>query len=470
MHFIGMIAVDVTFKGKKIQMSYNPWISLFSFTICSAACFAGLIVSELHHFSTSFKRLLLPFQDSESVLSKVNLPEPNSFTGCFGLIEILLKHYHERKGTDKPHFVQILVGGVCTATGVVTMHYSGMAAINMEASISYNPFLYVLSVIIALVASVAALLIAFWTQTIWEHLISAIVMAVAVCGMHYTGMAAINYHFNANPPIISVSNLNNFHLTLIVIVGSLVTCMLMVIIVSVQNSHRHEILDRLVESKTKELTEEKNKSENLLLNILPQTIAFRMKNGESNIYEEYSSATILFSDIVGFTELSSILSPKQLVTMLNDLISRFDKLTKKHGIEKIKTIGDAYMAVGGIPDDPNGECAISVMNFAIDMIKEVANFNKTSNIEKNIQIRIGINTGRVVAGVIGSVKFSFDIWGESVNIASRMESSGIPNKIQLSQSTAEIIQNHFELKKRENIEIKSLGNMNTYIYDLNSQK
>jgi adenylate cyclase len=335
----------------------------------------------------------------------------------------------------------------------------------MEASITYNPYLYVLSVIIALVASVAALLIAFWTQTIWEHIISAVVMAFAVCGMHYTGMAAVNYHFNPNPPIIKISNLTNFHLTLIVIVGSLVTCMLMVVIVSVQNSHRHEILDRLVESKTKELTEEKNKSENLLLNILPQIIAFRMKNGESNIYEEYPSATILFSDIVGFTELSSILSPKQLVTMLNDLISRFDKLTKKHRIEKIKTIGDSYMAVGGIPDDPHGESAVNVMNFAIDMIEEVNRFNETSNIGQNIQIRIGINTGRVIAGVIGSIKFCFDIWGESVNLASRMESSGIPNQIQVTQATAELIQEKFNLIKRENIEVKSLGRMITYIYD-----
>ena len=199
---------------------------------------------------------------------------------------------------------------------------------------------------------------------------------------------------------------------------------------------------------------EQMKTEKLMLNILPKPIAERLKKGEKNISGSYPEVTILFSDLVGFTKMSATKSPADLVKLLNDLFTRFDKRAEELGLEKIKTIGDAYMAVGGLPI-PRSDHAIIAGDMALGMYQDLAAFNQEYGAA--LQMRIGLNSGPVVAGVIGFTKFSYDLWGNTVNTASRMESTSAIGRIQITPATAEALTSHFILEERELIECKGLG-------------
>ena len=219
-------------------------------------------------------------------------------------------------------------------------------------------------------------------------------------------------------------------------------------------------------NKEKELLEfEQMKTEKLMLNILPKPIAERLKKGEKNISGSYPEVTILFSDLVGFTKMSSQKSAADLVKLLNDLFSRFDKRAENLGLEKIKTIGDAYMAVGGLPI-PRSDHAEIAADMALGMFEDLAAFNAENNAELNM--RIGLNSGPVVAGVIGFTKFSYDLWGNTVNTASRMESTSLPGRIQISPATQEALHDRFVLEERELMECKGLGQIMTHF--LNGRK
>jgi len=208
------------------------------------------------------------------------------------------------------------------------------------------------------------------------------------------------------------------------------------------------------------LEEEEARSERLLLNVLPPSIAERLKHSPSLIADRFASVTILFTDIVHFTELSSRTSAEELVALLNEVFSRFDELVEKHGLEKIKTIGDAYMAGAGVPTvrDDNAE---AVADFALDMLEAVAKLNASR--AEPLRLRVGMHTGPVVAGVIGTKKFSYDLWGDTVNTASRMESHGLPDAIQVSRATYEQLRDKYELRRRGPIEVKGKGEMVTYM-------
>jgi adenylate cyclase len=218
---------------------------------------------------------------------------------------------------------------------------------------------------------------------------------------------------------------------------------------------------RIVElQKEKELLNlEQMKSDKLMLNILPKPIADRLKRGESNIAGHYPEVTVLFSDLVGFTKMSSQKSAGDLVKLLNDLFSRFDRRAESLGLEKIKTIGDAYMAVGGLPI-PRSDHADICADMALGMYEDLNEFNKQHNAE--LAMRIGLNTGPVVAGVIGFTKFSYDLWGNTVNTASRMESTSISGRIQISTSTRDKLSPSFIIEERELMECKGLGLIMTY--------
>jgi len=203
---------------------------------------------------------------------------------------------------------------------------------------------------------------------------------------------------------------------------------------------------------------EQMKSEKLMLNILPKPIADRLKKGEKNIAGSYPEVTVLFSDLVGFTKMSAKKTAPELVKLLNDIFSRFDKRAELLGLEKIKTIGDAYMAVGGLPI-PRSDHAEIVADMALGMYQDLADFNQAN--QQEIQMRIGIHSGPVVAGVIGFTKFSYDLWGNTVNTASRMESTSGNGRIQVSAITHELLKEHFVLEERELIECKGLGPMLT---------
>lgn len=219
--------------------------------------------------------------------------------------------------------------------------------------------------------------------------------------------------------------------------------------------------ERIIElQKEKELLSlEQMKTDKLMLNILPKPIADRLKRGESNIAGNYPEVTVLFSDLVGFTKMSSQKSAGDLVKLLNDLFSRFDRRAEALGLEKIKTIGDAYMAVGGLPI-PRSDHADICAEMALGMFDDLIEFNK--QYDADLAMRIGLNTGPVVAGVIGFTKFSYDLWGNTVNTASRMESTSISGRIQMSTSTRDHLSPSFIIEERELMECKGLGLIMTY--------
>ncbi|MGB7440297.1 MAG: adenylate/guanylate cyclase domain-containing protein [Coleofasciculaceae cyanobacterium] len=221
------------------------------------------------------------------------------------------------------------------------------------------------------------------------------------------------------------------------------------------------VLEDITQRKLAEeaLRVEQEKSERLLLNILPKAIAERLKQDTSAIAENFDEATILFADIVGFTPLSARMHPIQLVNLLNEIFSTFDQLAQQHSLEKIKTIGDAYMVVGGLPLKRHDH-AEAVAAMALDMQLAVRRFQVDKG--ESFQIRIGINTGPVVAGVIGINKFIYDLWGDTVNIASRMESQGFPGKIQVTDQTYHCLKNKYLFEKRGAIAVKGRGEIVTH--------
>lgn len=212
-----------------------------------------------------------------------------------------------------------------------------------------------------------------------------------------------------------------------------------------------------------ELGKEKQKSDKLLLNILPEEVAEELKTTGKSIPKHYEQVTVLFTDFKGFTKAARDISPYELVQTLNECFSAFDKIIEVHRMEKIKTIGDAYMCAGGVPIENTTNPADAV-KAAIDMVAWINKWNKERSAKGLIswEIRIGIHTGELVAGVIGSKKFVYDVWGDAVNVASRMESYGEPGKINISAATNSFIKADFDTEFRGEIEIKNRGSVGMY--------
>jgi class 3 adenylate cyclase len=208
-----------------------------------------------------------------------------------------------------------------------------------------------------------------------------------------------------------------------------------------------------------QLQAEREKSEKLLRNILPKPIAERMKKGETTIADSYPDATVLVAGLVGFSTLSAHIGPEQTVQLLNEIFSVFDLLTEKHGLEKIKTIGDAYMVAGGILL-PRPDHAEASARLALDLREEIEQFNQQYN--TSIRIRIGLCTGPVVVGVIGRRKFAYDIWSETVSLACRLETTGEAGNIQVAESTYERLKNEYEFENTRRGEVGGLDNPNAY--------
>jgi class 3 adenylate cyclase len=204
---------------------------------------------------------------------------------------------------------------------------------------------------------------------------------------------------------------------------------------------------------------EQERSERLLLNVLPAPIAARLKQGEVVIADGSPDVTVLFADLVGFTRRSRRSSPEQVVQALNELFSAFDRLAQRFGLEKIKTIGDAYMVAGGLPE-PRPDHAQAVAEMALAIRDEVARQADLGG--QPLQVRIGIDTGPVQAGVIGTSKFSYDLWGDTVNAASRMESHGLPGRIQVTDRTYRRLRDGYRFQRRGPIQVRGLGEMVTW--------
>jgi adenylate cyclase len=208
-----------------------------------------------------------------------------------------------------------------------------------------------------------------------------------------------------------------------------------------------------------ELNLEQARSEKLLLNILPKSIANRLKDNDMRIADSHEEVTILFADIVGFTKMTATMPPAELVDILSQLFSRFDALADKYQLEKIKTIGDGYMVIGGAPAARDDHASV-VAQLALEMQQALAEFNAQT--DKKLQMRIGISSGPVVAGVIGTSKFAYDIWGDPVNMASRMEKTALTDSIHVSEATYALIKDNHQLEARGLIEIKGKGEVSTY--------
>jgi len=225
-------------------------------------------------------------------------------------------------------------------------------------------------------------------------------------------------------------------------------------------SNTFNTMTKSIREKT-ELIEQKNReNEALLLNILPSEIAARLKGGEHEIADSFADVTVLFGDLVGFTALSSKISAAEVVDMLNGLFSRFDQAASELGIEKIKTIGDCYMAVCGLPK-PRPDHAERMARMALRMIDATGEYAEEKGL--NLQLRIGLNSGPVVAGVIGATKFIYDLWGDTVNLASRMESTGVPGQIQVTRGVYEHLKDAFEFESRGRIQVKGKGEIEAWL-------
>ncbi len=201
-------------------------------------------------------------------------------------------------------------------------------------------------------------------------------------------------------------------------------------------------------------------NERLLLNILPASIAQRLRDGEGVIADRVEEMTVLFADIVGFSQLSMELLPSDLVALLNHVFSLFDDLSDRYGLEKIKTIGDAYMVVGGLAPNAENHCG-RVANVGLDMLDAVERYRRETGTD--LHVRIGMHLGPAVAGVVGLKKFIYDVWGETVNTASRMESHGLPDRIQVTQATYERLRDRYRFEPRGEIEVRGRGPMPTYL-------
>ncbi len=226
-----------------------------------------------------------------------------------------------------------------------------------------------------------------------------------------------------------------------------------------------EIANTMLQERGLELSLERDKAEHLLHNILPRSIAQRLQAGEETIAGSFDNVTVLFADIVGFTELSATRPAQEIVSILNRVFSAFDIFSEQYNLEKIKTIGDAYMIVGGLPE-PRADHCTAVVRMAIEMQSTIELLSRTLNIP--LSVRVGIHTGSVVAGVIGKKKFAYDLWGDTVNTASRMESHGEAGKIHISNDVYHVLsqashkQGEFLFEKREEIEVKGKGTMQTW--------
>ena len=214
------------------------------------------------------------------------------------------------------------------------------------------------------------------------------------------------------------------------------------------------------------LGQEREKSEKLLLNVLPKVIADRLKHSDGTVADSFDAVTVLFADIADSTPNIAQLSPEVAVELLNDVFTSFDLLAAKHRLEKIKTIGDAYMVVGGLPE-PRRDHAEAVVAMAVDMQKEIGRFTWPSG--DPLVLRVGVNTGPAVAGVIGTSKFAYDLWGDTVNVASRMESHGTVGGIQVTESTYQHIRRRHRGTPRT-IDVKGKGLMSVYLLETNGKR
>ena len=227
-------------------------------------------------------------------------------------------------------------------------------------------------------------------------------------------------------------------------------------------THQRYRQEQLIAAQSAALDRERRRADGLLYSIFPQHIAERLKSQPGVIADEFEEATIIFADLVGFTELVATQAPQATVTLLNQVFGTFDAITAQHGVEKIKTVGDEYMAAVGVPERCSNQ-ADTAVEFALDLRDALGELS--AQVGTPLELRIGIHTGTVVAGVIGDQKLAYDLWGDTVNTASRMESNGLQGEIQISEATRDRLTGSYELRERGLIDVKGKGPMRVWLVD-----
>jgi guanylate cyclase len=268
--------------------------------------------------------------------------------------------------------------------------------------------------------------------------------------MAYLGLAVVSGFLESRP--LSTSSLSPTIVTIFFIlnIGAVSAIAITLLAYFVSEKNRFFIL----------LRNEQGKSEELLLNILPKEIATILKNESRTIADDYADASVMFADMVGFTPLSAKLAPVEIVELLNEVFSFFDSLLDKYDVEKIRTIGDSYMVASGVPRR-RPDHAQALVRMAIEMRDYIV--MHTFGNGQRVNFRFGINSGAMIAGVIGSRKFVYDVWGDAVNVASRMESHGMSGTIQITRATYELIKDEFVCEPRGTVDVKGKGEMEVWL-------
>ncbi|WP_224362104.1 adenylate/guanylate cyclase domain-containing protein [Hyalangium versicolor] len=249
------------------------------------------------------------------------------------------------------------------------------------------------------------------------------------------------------------------HLHILTTVASMIAARVTQAQLDSQLRDANRLLEARITERTRELSEATQRSERLLLNILPHPIVERLKRGEQAIAERFEDVTVLFADLVDFTRWSMLLPPEQVVEILGQVFTEFDALSERYGLEKIKTIGDAYMVVAGVPA-PRADHREVMAQTALEMVEAIRRLNRV--LGTSLDLRIGMHSGPVIAGIIGTRKFAYDLWGDTVNMASRLESHGLAGHIHVGESTRVALQDRFTFEPRGETEMKSIGRVKTW--------
>ena len=355
---------------------------------------------------------------------------------------------------------QLGAAGAWTGLGVATMHYMGMYSMRMggEVQMHFDPIMVGMSILIALCAATAAFCVFHYAHSAWEQIVAAFVMGFAVCGMHYTGMAACSYTRIANPPapVVEPSAGLDSHLvaSLIVILnGCFFFFVLAGLTLRLRNSKRE--LERLVKERTAQLTEEQARSDALLFSVLPKHVAEVLKSGGLPPNLSFDDASILFMDIVGFTALCARSSPQQIVDLLNRVFGLCDVLILRHGLTKIDMIGDCLIAAAGVPVSMDNH-AIRLADFALDAIGALSSIDMKDQEADRVEVRVGICSGPLAAGVVGLDMPHYSVFGDTVNMAARMEQSSERGRVHYTglPSHVDALKRHFSLVLRERLVVK----------------
>lgn len=529
MHFVGMLALTlsattvldgVSITLPNINFGYNISFTVISLFAIVIAARAGIAISFGDHSSKVSSRVeRLPLAQP-STLSTPHLDSVrsrpafatglgsarSSRTCATGISEnaaaaspatkppVSLRHWLKELFSPQNHtsYARLALSGFVVGGGVCVMHYLGMLAMKsgQVEHQHWHPAYVCLSVICAVGVSCVGFFLLDRFQGPFWNIAVAFVLTGAVLTMHYTGMLSVSYSVRQAAfletagiaPRESSSSVTTSQLAFAISLASFFTSFVLIGVVALVAGRAREELERRVKLRTAEVEQERKKSEMLLFNVLPKRVALRTRQrlaiGEgSSAYtltqigiedsEKFDYATVIFADIVGFTTLASKLSAPAVVGILNEIFSSFDAECEIRGVEKIKTIGDAYLAAACIQPQVNkergAEGARQAVSAAFAMLDTITRFAENHSDLPVLQIRVGVHTGPIAAGVIGTTRVCYDIWGDTVNVASRMESTGLPGHVQVSGITHSYLSHDNRLWVEKKTYVKGKGEMTTFV-------